>query len=174
MKYTDLVQGKEYIVCGSSDKSFIFLGVHESWGTREEKYTIKSKSSNITYDFSVIELEDLDFTEVLEPEQDIVMDENQIPGLSPTELERLACLSEELGEAQQAIGKILRHGYESSNPDIPFSPTNRANLERELGDILCVIKMMQKSGDLNQTTINNASIKKELKLPKYLHHQKSF
>jgi hypothetical protein len=34
-------------------------------------------------------------------------------GLAPAETERLALLLEELGEAQQAIGKILRHGYES-------------------------------------------------------------
>lgn len=33
--------------------------------------------------------------------------------LSPAEAERLALLSEELGEAQQAIGKILRHGQPS-------------------------------------------------------------
>lgn len=40
-------------------------------------------------------------------------------GLTPAEAERLALLSEELGEAQQAIGKILRHGYDSSNPVDP-------------------------------------------------------
>ena len=33
--------------------------------------------------------------------------------LSAAEAERLALLLEELGEAQQAIGKILRHGYEN-------------------------------------------------------------
>lgn len=38
-------------------------------------------------------------------------------GLSPAETERLALLSEEMGEVQQAIGKILRHGYESIHPD---------------------------------------------------------
>ena len=27
--------------------------------------------------------------------------------------------AEELAEAQQCVGKILRHGYESYNPDLP-------------------------------------------------------
>lgn len=33
--------------------------------------------------------------------------------LNDAQSERLALLLEELGEAQQAIGKILRHGYQS-------------------------------------------------------------
>ena len=36
--------------------------------------------------------------------------------LTAAQTERLAILSEELGEAQQAIGKIMRHGYDSCNP----------------------------------------------------------
>ena len=32
--------------------------------------------------------------------------------LSPAEYERLAILAEEMGEAQQALGKIMRHGGE--------------------------------------------------------------
>ena len=31
--------------------------------------------------------------------------------LSPAEVERLAILAEEMGEAIQVIGKVLRHGY---------------------------------------------------------------
>ena len=37
-------------------------------------------------------------------------------GLNDAEAERLAILLEEFGEAQQAVGKILRHGYESYDP----------------------------------------------------------
>ena len=33
------------------------------------------------------------------------------------EVERLAWLVEEMGEAQQAAGKILRHGYIGKDPD---------------------------------------------------------
>ncbi len=53
--------------------------------------------------------------------------------LSPSEAERLAMLAEGCGEVVQAIGKILRHGYESTHPD--GGPTNRATLERECGDV---------------------------------------
>lgn len=49
--------------------------------------------------------------------------------LTPAEAERLALLAEECGEVIQAIGKILRHGYESRHPD--GGPTNREALERE-------------------------------------------
>jgi hypothetical protein len=37
-------------------------------------------------------------------------------GLTPAEAERLALLAEECGEVIQAIGKVLRHGYESRHP----------------------------------------------------------
>lgn len=37
--------------------------------------------------------------------------------LEPGEAERLAILAEEAGELIHAIGKILRYGYESHNPD---------------------------------------------------------
>ena len=52
--------------------------------------------------------------------------------LTPAESERLALLSEEMGEAIQAIGKILRHGYESTGPKTIVR--NRTSLEKELGD----------------------------------------
>lgn len=93
-----------------------------------------------------------------------------LPNLSPAELERLACLSEELGEAQQAIGKILRHGYESHHPD-DWRRTNRDDLERELGDVLATIGMLTDAGDLNVEAIDNARISKRLKVRRFLHHQ---
>jgi hypothetical protein len=43
--------------------------------------------------------------------------------LTPAELERLSLLLEELGEAQQAIGKILRHGYK----ELPRKPSMLAS-----------------------------------------------
>ncbi len=46
-------------------------------------------------------------------------------GLTDAQAERLALLLEELGEAQQAIGKILRHGYESMSPFDETKTTNR-------------------------------------------------
>lgn len=55
--------------------------------------------------------------------------------LTPAQAEVLALLAEEAGELIQAIGKILRHGLESTHPANPGGPTNADALVRELGDV---------------------------------------
>lgn len=90
-------------------------------------------------------------------------------GLTPAEAERLALLLEELGEAQQAIGKILRHGYESRHPD--GGPTNREALQAELGDVYAAMDMLSEAGDLNSFAISNAMYAKKERVLKYMHHQ---
>jgi NTP pyrophosphatase (non-canonical NTP hydrolase) len=90
--------------------------------------------------------------------------------LSHAETERLALLLEELGESQQAIGKILRHGYESVNP-LHAGPPNRAALEREIGDVLAALDLMVDAGDLKRSLIETARRKKHERVEKYLHHQ---
>lgn len=92
--------------------------------------------------------------------------------LSPAEAERLALLLEELGETQQAIGKILRHGYESTNPLIPNSPTNRQALQKELGDVRCAIGFLTQTGDLQERAIQESAKLKKVTAQKWLHHQK--
>lgn len=92
-------------------------------------------------------------------------------GLTPAEAERLALLLEELGEAQQCIGKILRHGFESTNPHDPDSLTNRAELETELAHVSAATRLMLKAGDLDG---DHMEVCVELKLEKvkqWLHHQ---
>ena len=111
----------------------------------------------------------------------------QFNKLTPAEAERLFYLLEELGEAQQAIGKILRHGYESRDPTkaVPVtddnrggtigwrngSPTNREMLETELGDVQRAIYMLCEADDLKEARIN-AVVAKGPPL-KYMHHQKT-
>jgi len=68
-------------------------------------------------------------------------------GLNNAESERIALLLEEFGEVQQAIGKILRHGFENRHPS--STETNREELEREIGDVFCAVSMMAKKGDVN-------------------------
>lgn len=87
------------------------------------------------------------------------------------EAERLALLLEEAGEVVQAIGKVLRHGYENYNPDDPARTTNRESLERELGDMAAAIQMMTERRDLNSAFIRHCQRKKLDKVGKYLHHQ---
>lgn len=91
--------------------------------------------------------------------------------LTDAEAERLALLLEELGEAQQVIGKILRHGYASHHPDNNIS--NRTLLTEELGDVLAAIDLMVKACDLKQSQLSSCMNGKLLRVHKYLHHQES-
>jgi NTP pyrophosphatase (non-canonical NTP hydrolase) len=93
--------------------------------------------------------------------------------LSPAEVERLAWLSEELGEAQQAIGKILRHGYESKNPQYlgPPNPTNRESLERELGDVMAAIEMSMNNRDVDRSGVLRRVQRKLGLVGQWMHHQ---
>lgn len=94
---------------------------------------------------------------------------NHFNKLTPAEGERLALLAEELAESIQAIGKILRHGYESRYP--VDGPTNRESLERELGDVRCSLRMLCDAGDLNNGAIEIAAGRKSAAVKQYLHHQ---
>lgn len=89
--------------------------------------------------------------------------------LSDAELERLAILAEELGEAQQVIGKIIRHGYDSRNPLELNSPDNRTLLVKELGDVIYAINMLNE--DVDGKAIGRRVIEKSDKIKPFLHHQ---
>lgn len=97
---------------------------------------------------------------------------NHFNQLTPQEAELLAFLSEECGEVIQAIGKILRHGYESRNPDKPNGYTNRQQLEKEVADVRSAISMMTDSKDLNRIAIETHQQRRSENAGKYLHHQK--
>lgn len=90
-------------------------------------------------------------------------------GLSPAEAERLALLLEEMGEAQQIIGKILRHGYHSTHPD--GGPWNRSLLERELGDVLAALDLMARQSDIDPLKLDVYRKQKLDRVGRYLHHQ---
>jgi NTP pyrophosphatase (non-canonical NTP hydrolase) len=90
-------------------------------------------------------------------------------GLTPAEAERLALLAEEMGEAIQVIGKILRHGYESTHPG--GGPTNRGLLEKELGDVQAAITMMAHNTDVDLRSISSHREEKMENVKRYLHHQ---
>ena len=96
--------------------------------------------------------------------------------LTPDEHERLAWLMEECAEVQQAIGKILRHGYESFDPTNPLHKGNRFDLCREIIDVLKAIELMVNKGDLQkheswyQDRLFEIYFEKNY-IPKYMHHQ---
>jgi len=89
-------------------------------------------------------------------------------GLTPAQAERLAMLAEECGEVIQVIGKILRHGYDSSHPS-DRTVTNRELLGRELTDLYAVASSLCRDnvpeGSLHDQ--DQAWVKKL----RYAHHQ---
>ena len=92
--------------------------------------------------------------------------------MTKAELERLALLSEECGEVQVAIGKILRHGWESVDPTCADSPTNRRFLEIELGDVLYAIQLLTTAGDLSARRIDQEKTEAVFTKAPWLHHQR--
>lgn len=92
-------------------------------------------------------------------------------GLSPAEVERLALLAEEMGEAVQVVGKVLRHGYESHNPNDPARTTNRQLLMHELGDVRHSVERMCDADDVSKQIIGVRAHMKGKRVRQYLHHQ---
>ena len=92
--------------------------------------------------------------------------------LSEEELERLALLSEDCAEVIHIVQKIIRHGYESLNPDIQHSPTNRIFLAREVGQLKWVIDQMKKSKDMGWSHVKDSFNCRGQDIRQYLHHHK--
>lgn len=95
------------------------------------------------------------------------------PYLTAAQIELLAILSEELGEAQGAIGKILRHGYNSANPDDDRGITNRESLQVEIGEVMCALDLLCVSGDLDINAMTKRSMIKRLSIGQWMHHNVS-
>ena len=85
-------------------------------------------------------------------------------------VERLALLAEELGEAVQVIGKILRHGLDNYNPYDNTKTTNQELLQKELGDVYAAIVLLEKYGVVDRSRIKEYSKDKLRRVAKWLHH----
>ena len=99
-------------------------------------------------------------------------------GLTPAEAERLAIFIEECGEAIQEACKILRHGYESRNPNDGVGgdghytgPSNQESLEREMGDVRAAMLMLCDSGDTNKASVHWRANEKLLTVRQWMHHR---
>lgn len=98
---------------------------------------------------------------------------NNYNELTPGQTERLAILVEEAGEVLQICGKILRHGYDSSNPNDKAMTTNSILLANEIGDLLHSIDLVagndivEEAGHIYKSKVSRAD-----RLKKYTHHQK--
>lgn len=91
--------------------------------------------------------------------------------LSEAEVERLAFLMEECAEVQQICAKVLRHGYSSAKPG-KSTTNNREMLEKELGDILYAISLLNRAEDVRRDVVH-AHYKSRLSARRinYFHHQ---
>ncbi|UWZ84635.1 hypothetical protein [Occallatibacter riparius] len=93
----------------------------------------------------------------------------EVPGLTPAEIERLALLAEECGEAVQAVCKVLRHGWESQSPY--GGKTNRVALEREIGNVRAVVNLMLDEKDVRLGDVQAWQRAKRGQIVKWTHHQ---
>lgn len=98
----------------------------------------------------------------------MTMSEDNFNKLTPAETELLFLLAEEAGEVLQAVGKIGRHGYESS---FGGGPNNRDYLEKELADFLVVYDLLLTSGRISAFRVAAHMADKQQWIGKYLHHQ---
>lgn len=90
--------------------------------------------------------------------------------LSPEVAELLSILAEECGEVVQRIGKILRHGIQSTNP---YKGTpNNVTLESELTDIFAVVGLLDRLAVISEERIRGGIPRKlaRLRRPGILHH----
>lgn len=101
------------------------------------------------------------------------MVESNFNQLTPAQTERLALAAEEMAEASQIIGKILRHGIDSYNPFLPppAGDTNRQKLEKELADVLLSIDLLIAGGDIDEKEIADRKRVKHNRIWGWLHHQ---
>lgn len=94
--------------------------------------------------------EGLDHPRNLDAALDVIADTvDPFNRLSPAEAERLAMLAEEAAEVIQVVNKILRHGYDSYNPDRPELGTNRTQLTEEVREFFAVASAMGHEGDFS-------------------------
>lgn len=90
--------------------------------------------------------------------------------LTKAQRERLVMLTEECAEIIHAASKILRHGYESYNPDAQVKISNRRQLEKECVDLRAVFYLMEDGGDIDSGSTDDVIKASERKL-RYAHHQ---
>ena len=79
------------------------------------------------------------------------------------------CINEECGEVTQAIGKILRFGFDSTHPETQIS--NKNLLMNELIDLKAIIDEYLKGMDISEYGILNRC---ESKLDKINHYYNKF
>jgi NTP pyrophosphatase (non-canonical NTP hydrolase) len=76
--------------------------------------------------------------------------------------EILDIMQEECGEVVQVISKCRRFGLDNKYTE--DSATNRSRLTEEVGDLMCMIQLMQEAGIVDIAEVMFAAGKKRVKL----------
>jgi len=82
------------------------------------------------------------------------------------ERELLIILMEECAEVQQRASKLIRFGRDEVQPgqELP----NSARLGEEIGDIICMVELLQAAEIVRDNDIETGRARKQRKLAKYL------
>jgi len=86
---------------------------------------------------------------------------------SEAETEVLNLITEECAEVIQIISKIARFGFDSYHPTDPTKETNRAHLETEIGDLLCLLGIASERKIFDYENVQKAVTAKREKLKVY-------
>lgn len=86
--------------------------------------------------------------------------------MEKAERELMNITLEECAEVTQAISKVFRFGWDSTHPDKP-NISNKMHLEEEVGDLLCMLSLLQTRGILNEVNVTCAFHNKNEKLRKW-------
>lgn len=86
--------------------------------------------------------------------------------ITPEESEICNILLEESAEVIQAVSKVFRFGWDSCHPDKP-NFTNKEHLTEELGDLLCMVKILVDKGIIDELMLATAAQYKMTKLKKF-------
>ena len=78
--------------------------------------------------------------------------------------EILDILQEECGEVVQIVSKCRRFGLDNSYEN---SETNRTRLTNEVGDLMCMIQLLQEAGIVDLAEVMFAASKKRVKLKEW-------
>lgn len=83
--------------------------------------------------------------------------------LTDRQKEILLIAQEECAEVSQVISKIFRFGLDETYND----RTNRERLEEEVGDLVCMIELMQNTGLIDPEFLRKATRTKYSKLERW-------
>lgn len=75
----------------------------------------------------------------------------------------MAITQEECAEVIQAISKVMRFGLDTTYKDV----SNKAHLEEEIGDLVCMFQLMEESGMIDGGRVAIHSQEKRQKLIKW-------